>query len=421
VAQILIKKCLSEKYFLCPLIRKVFNTVKDSQWQMLKTVVEEWGLSSLFDFNSSPLEIRCINGNKFLSRGLDDPKKIKSLTNPSCAWIEEASDIDQEDWILILTSLRSNYGKVQVWATFNPDMPTDYEETYLYKTFFKHTLELSFENSLKIKHNNKNYEIKYRATHSTYKDNPFCTPERSYFYESLKESNEYEYRIYALGLWGKRVNNAAFYSSFKQSIHVKEAKTDGSKIYHLSFDQNVVPYNSCLIAQVSKVENKWIVSFIDEIALKNPRNKTEDVCNDFLLRYTDCERIFYYGDATSRKRDTRSQYNDYDIIAQKLKRFISNTSDRVPYSNPSVTKRRDFLNKIFEGRFPIEIVIDPKCKLLINDLNSVVEDIDGTKLKKTTKDKITGQTYQEVGHLSDTYDYMLVALFKDYFDNNKFL
>lgn len=421
VAQILVKKCLEDEYFFCPLIRKVFNTVKDSQWQMIKTVIEEWGLEQFFDFVSHPLEIRCANGNKFISRGLDEPKKIKSLTNPSCAWLEESSDLEEEDWILILTSLRSNYGKVQVWATFNPDMPKSYDETYLYKTFFHGHIDLSFSSSLKIESDGEVYEIKYRATHSTYKDNPYCSPERSFFYENLKTSNEYEYKVYALGLWGKRVNNAAFYSSFKRSVFVHPTKNNESKIYHLSFDQNVVPYNSCLIAQISNDNGKWLVSFIDEIALKNPRNKTEDVCSEFMRNYPDCERIFYYGDATSRKRDTRSQYNDYDIIAQKLKKLITNTSDRVPYSNPSVTKRRDFLNRIFDGRYPITIQIDPKCKLLINDLESVIEDIDGTKLKKTTKDKVTGQTYQEVGHLSDTFDYLLVAVFKDYFDNMKFL
>lgn len=421
VAQQLVKKCLQDEYFLCPMIRKVFNTIKDSQWQMIKTVIEEWGLEEFFDFTSNPLEIRCANGNKFLSRGLDEPKKIKSLTNPSCAWIEEASDLDENDWVLILTSLRSNYGNVQVWATFNPDMPGNYEESYLYKTFFQSTSELSFNSELIIEIDGREVKIKYGATHSTYKDNPYCTAERIFFYENLKNIDEYEYKVYALGLWGKRKNRASFYSSFKRSLHVKKCEPDNSKIYHLSFDQNVVPYNSCVIAKIKQLDNKWILSFVDEIALENPNNKTENVCNEFIRKYEDCERIFYYGDATSRKRDTRSQYNDYEIIALKLKKYLSNTSDRVPYSNPSVTKRRDFINRIFDGRYPIEIQIDPKCKLLINDFESVIEDVDGTKLKRNIKDKITGQSYQPEGHLSDCFDYMIVAMFRDYFDNMKHL
>jgi len=421
VAQILVKKCLEDEYFFCPLIRKVFNTVKDSQWLMIKTVVDEWGLDQFFDFNSSPLEIRCANGNKFISRGVDEPKKIKSLTNPSCAWIEEASDLEEEDWILILTSLRSNYGMVQTWATFNPDLPGDYTQSYIYKKFFAHTLDLSFSNELIIDHKGEIYKIKYRATHSTYNDNQFCPPERAYFYESLKETNEYEYKIYALGLWGKRINNAAFYSSFKHSKHIKQIENDESGTYHLSFDQNVVPYISCTIVQISKENDKYILKFIDEIALSNPKNKTECLCDEFLTMYTDVQRIFYYGDASGKKRDTRSQYNDYEIIERKFKRFLSNTSNRVPYSNPSVTKRRDFINRIFDNRYPIEVIIDPKCKHLIADLESVKEDIDGTKLKKKVLDKVTGQSYEQFGHFSDCFDYQTVTVFKSFFDNMQYI
>lgn len=420
-AQILVKKCLEEEYFFCPLIRKVFNTVKDSQWLMIKTVIEEWGLDQFFDFISSPQEIRCINGNKFISRGLDDPKKIKSLTNPSCAWIEEASDLEEQDWILILTSLRSNYGSVQTWATFNPDMPGDYSESYLYKTFFSHTNELNFTRSIKFEYDGKESDIKYRATHSTYKDNPFCSAERAYFYESLRLTNDYEYKIYAQGLWGKRVNNAAFYSSFKYGKHVNPNAYPEQKIFHLSFDQNVVPYVSCTVSHIFQRGNKYVLRFIDEIALSNPRNKTECLCDEFLRRYPNAERVFFYGDASGKKRDTRSQYNDYDIIEKKLHKLLSNTSNRVPFSNPSVTKRRDFINRIFDDYYPIEIEIDPKCKLLIADMEGVKEDVDGTKLKKKILDKVTGQSYEPLGHMSDSIDYLVCAVFKSYFDDMKFI
>lgn len=422
VAQILVKKCLEEEYFLCPLIRKVLNTIKDSQWQMIKTVVEEWGLDELFDFNSHPLEIRCANGNKFISRGLDEPKKIKSLTNPSIAWIEEASDLIEEDWVLILTSLRSNYSKVQTWVTFNPDLPEDYETSYIYKTFFsRNQFELNFTNKLSIEIDGNKAEIKYRCTHSTYKDNPFCNPERAYFYESLKDIDEYQYKVYALGLWGRRINNASFYSSFKRSIHVKNLELDGTGIFHLSFDQNVVPYISCTISNIVKEDQKYIVKFIDEIVLSNPKNKTESICDEFLTRYNEAVRVFFYGDATGKKRDTRSQYNDYEIVELKLRKLLINTSNRVPFSNPSITKRRDFINRIFDNKYPIEIQIDPKCKYLIADLEEVKEDIDGTKLKKKVLDKITGQSYEKHGHLSDCFDYQICTIFKTYFDNMTYI
>ena len=93
----------------------------------------------------------------------------------------------------------------------------------------------------------------------------------------------------------------------------------------------------------------------------------------------------------------------------------------MPNSNPSVTKRRDFINRIFNGNYPIDITIDPKCKYLIADLERVKEDIDGTKLKKKVLDKVTGQSYELYGHLSDCFDYQIVTSFRSYFDNMSFI
>src|SRR5688572_8857761 len=50
IAQQLLKSCLELTYFRCVLVRKVFNTIKDSQWQLLKDVAEEWKIDHLFQF-----------------------------------------------------------------------------------------------------------------------------------------------------------------------------------------------------------------------------------------------------------------------------------------------------------------------------------------------------------------------------------
>ena len=104
-AQRLVVKWLSAPYFRHILCRKTFNTIKDSQWQLIKDIVDEWGLSQFFTFTMNPLSITCINGNKFLARGFDDPQKIKSIQNPSGAWVEEANELSQEDWTILTTSI----------------------------------------------------------------------------------------------------------------------------------------------------------------------------------------------------------------------------------------------------------------------------------------------------------------------------
>src|SRR5687768_4439880 len=57
VAQHLIHLSLSLEYFRCVLIKKTFESIKDSQWQTVKDITENWNIDDLFNFNKSPLEI----------------------------------------------------------------------------------------------------------------------------------------------------------------------------------------------------------------------------------------------------------------------------------------------------------------------------------------------------------------------------
>lgn len=86
IASVMVLACMELPYFRCVLVRKVFNTIKESQWQLIKDVVEEWGLTEFFTFRQAPLEIHCENGNKFICRGMDEPGKLKSISNSaSCS------------------------------------------------------------------------------------------------------------------------------------------------------------------------------------------------------------------------------------------------------------------------------------------------------------------------------------------------
>ena len=73
-AKKLIYRCLTEPYFRYILYRRTYNTIRDSQYQTIKDIVEELGLDSVFTFTLAPLEIRCANGNKFICRGGDEPR-----------------------------------------------------------------------------------------------------------------------------------------------------------------------------------------------------------------------------------------------------------------------------------------------------------------------------------------------------------
>ena len=126
--------------------------------------------------------------------------------------------------------------------------------------------------------------------------------------------------------------------------------------------------------------------------------------------------LYYYGDASGKHRDTRGMENDYDIIERMLAKYISGTSNRVASKNPGLNKRRMFQNRIFEGKLPIDIEIDPKCKNLIADLEYIKETPEGTKFKQTVRDEKQGVSYEKYGHCSDDYDYFICSAFESYME-----
>lgn len=208
-----------------------------------------------------------------------------------------------------------------------------------------------------------------------------------------------------------------FYSSFDRMTHVKPVPFNPELPIHISFDQNVQPYITMTLYQMFEEDGKTVIGQFDEICLKSPRNKTAKLCLEFIKRYgTRISRLYYYGDPSGRKSDTRGSEHDYKIVARMLRKWLNNRSERVPYKHPSVTKRGDFINEIFEGGHPeYEIRIDPKCKKSIADFEFVKEDPNGKKLKETVKDPETGIRYEKYGHTSDSFDYFICEALKRLF------
>jgi len=210
-----------------------------------------------------------------------------------------------------------------------------------------------------------------------------------------------------------------FYSSFDRLKHVSKIQYDPAIPIHISFDQNTVPYNSASIWQVTGKDDIWYLRCIDEIALMNPRNSTEEVCEEFAMRYANHKAgLYYYGDASGRARSTMNKEfkHHYDIVEFTLRKYLVNGSDRTMRSNPPLVKRRDFMNKMFEGKFPINVAINETCKYMIGDLMYTKQALDGGKDKHIVSDRETGEKYQKYGHFGDNFEYMAVSLFNKYYE-----
>lgn len=92
------------------LVRKVADTIRDSIYQEIKDVVEQWNLQQYFTFIASPLSIRVASGSEFICKGLDKAEKFKSVANVDDVVIEEATELTKEDWQTVRFTIR---GKTQ--------------------------------------------------------------------------------------------------------------------------------------------------------------------------------------------------------------------------------------------------------------------------------------------------------------------
>ena len=173
-------KCLQNKEKLL-VIRKVNTTLKDSVISLFLTVLNNWGLSTLYTENKSLQYIQFVNGSQILFKGMDDPEKIKSIAGITRVWIEEASELTKDDFMQLNLRLRGAEN-LQMTLTFNP---ID-EEHWIKKHFFD------------------NADVSERTTiiKTTYNDNKFIDEAYKQELESYQNIDKNYYKIYALGEWG---------------------------------------------------------------------------------------------------------------------------------------------------------------------------------------------------------------------------
>jgi len=171
-------------------VRKVFSTLKDSCFSELSWAVHRLGVSALWDFKLSPLEmIYKPTGQKIFFRGLDDPLKITSITVQSGVlcwiWLEEAYEIGREsDFDMLDESIR---GAVppglfkQITITLNPWN----EHHWIKKRFFDSA---------------PNDDILAKTTN--YLCNEFLDSSDLKVFERMKLNNPKRYKVAGLGMWG---------------------------------------------------------------------------------------------------------------------------------------------------------------------------------------------------------------------------
>lgn len=188
-------------------VRKTFNTHKDSTYAVLKWAAERLKVSHLWQFKESPMEaIYKPTGQKILFRGFDDPLKLTSITvavGVLCwVWLEETYEIDNEEEFRTLDeSIRGEvpegYWK-QLTLTYNPWVNTHWTKDRFFDNVDPEAFTLT----------------------TTYKCNEWLDDADRKLIEDLELTNPERYKVVGLGEYG--IPGGTYFDEFRRDIHVIE-------------------------------------------------------------------------------------------------------------------------------------------------------------------------------------------------------
>lgn len=435
-------------------MRKVGASIRDSIYQAFKAAAEQLGMTGDFKFSDGNRTITCLrNGARIVFKGLDDSEKIKGLESFKRVVMDEWSEFEKQDFKQIRLRLRGMEGQ-QIITTFNPIKETHWIKTDVFDKEKWHDVEKKVViageemppelidvksirmNEAKAILNPRTKEIEEHPSdtvviQTTYLNNFWVvgSPDGTYGYydeqciatfESDRINDPDYYNVYALGEWGVIRTGSEFFSSFNRGQHTGECVYDPALPVHISVDSNVLPYITCTYWQISLEGGKSAIRQIGETCAGTPDNTVRKSAKLVAkrLREIGVDHVILHGDASTRAANNidDEKRSFHDLFIDTLQKEGIEVDDKVSGRNPSVAMSGEFINAIFDGIFPdLSILISDECKKSIEDYQAVQKDVNGAILKTKVKNKITMQTYEEHGHISDTFRYAVCDLLREEF------
>lgn len=159
------------------IVRKTLKSLRETVWDLMLQLIDLYDLESMVTVNKSDFTISC-GQNVMLFKGLDKVGKLKSIVNIGIIYVEEGTDLTEDDWMQLRLRLRGE-GPQIIIATFNP---CDY---------------YSFLNKLST----EPLDDGVKVNHSTYLDNQFLSKKYIKTITSAKGVHDHYWTVYGLGLW----------------------------------------------------------------------------------------------------------------------------------------------------------------------------------------------------------------------------
>lgn len=426
-------------------MRKVGASIEKTIYADFKAAINGIdGLAECCRFKQNSIVFN--DGGKIDFSGLDDPEKIKGISQYKRVFLDELSEYDETDFKQIRLRLRGQEGQ-QIVAAFNPIS----EEHWIKKKWFDRetwqdipmALTIGNEtlpqelcavksvrmNSEKMILNPNTGEYDRHAPdtiviQSTYLNNFWVvgSPDGKYGYYDQQAIATFEndrindpdyYQVYALGEWGHIRTGAEFFPSFSHGVVCGRFKYNPELPIHISMDSNVLPYVTATFFQKEyKPDDVQQVTQIDELPIESPNNsarKAAKVIAKRLKEYGYSDKVYLHGDASGKAANTIDCENRsfFDLVIDELEREGFVVVDNIGKRNPSVATTGEFINAVWDGRVPgVSIRIDDDCTVSIDDYQAVQKDENGAIAKQKVTNPVTKQKYEAHGHVSDCLRYI---------------
>lgn len=362
VATKLIKK-LNEEKRKALVVREVFDTIRDSCFDLLQEVAINMGIDHTMDFITSPMQIRFSNGSKIIFKGMDKPAKLKSINGVSVIWIEECSEVKYSGFKELLGRLRHPTLSNHIILSTNPVSKSNWSYKYFFqdkrnKTFILDDEELYKKRIITI--NNTYYH------HSKVDDNFFVPKSYIEQLDELKIHDADLWRVARKGMFG--VNGKVVLPQFEVMTHsevMEEIKKIKNPILRNGMDFGFVTSYNALLRLAIDHDNKILFIYWEYYS----RDKTDiEIAEDIKefkesreLIKADCaepKAIKFYKQQGFKIRSCKKFQGSREQYTKKVKRFhkiiCSDICTNTIYELKDLTFKEDKDGEIIEDEFNID-------------------------------------------------------------------
>lgn len=322
------------------ILRQNFNHVKRSIWLDTLPKVLSLCFPDLHAHpNKSDFYYKLANGSEIWIGGMDDQKSVEKILGNeySTIYFNECSQLDYSSIQIAKTRLAEK-NKLLKKCFYDENPPTKSHWSYW-------LFEKGIDPLDEVPINNREDYVSLLMNPGDNLDNI-----DDEYLSMLEKMPEKERNRFLLGKYNDESNGQVYYA-FKRDVHVKNLERKPGTVW-IGMDFNVNPM-SAVIGQL--IDNKFHI--LDEVYLTNA--DTYKMCDELKRRGYGGLKII--PDSTGANRKTSGK-SDFDILKD------SGFTIESTY-NPFVTDRVNNINRLFTAD---DIVLDHKCKKLINDLERVV-------------------------------------------------